>query len=41
MIIVFLKKSELIKQKTLLELVFSVESLYENQDKERYEFFKW
>ena len=37
----FFKKSELIKQKSLLELAFSVGSLYEYQDKEEYEFFKW
>ena len=30
----FLKKTELIKQKGLLELTFSVGSLYESQDKD-------
>ena len=41
MIIIFFKKSELIKQKSLLEFAFSVGSPYEYQDKEGYKFFKW
>ena len=37
----FFKESELIKQKSLLELTFSVGSLYVYQDNEGSEFFKW
>ena len=32
----FFRKSELIKQNSTLELTFTVGSLYEYQDKERY-----
>ena len=41
MMIIFFKKSELMKQKSLLELAFSAGSVYEYQDEEGYDFFKW